>query len=606
MFYVLMKHLRIVLSLVIFMIVFFAFAQVSPDCSNAVPICNDTPVNAGTYGFGIDDFNGNQTSGCLEETITGAIESNSAWYRFRTGATGQLGFNISTDTSEDWDFALYRASDCDSLGEPIRCNFFDNQDQNAFLGVGADPTGDTANIQYEDWLEVTPGEDYYLFINNFSNSNSGFSIQFSGQIFVTDPYTALDCSIVSELLGPPISACAGTDVTLDATTLDVVTYNWYQDSGSGFLPVVGQNNATLVVTTSAFYRVEVITIANDNIISDVQVGFSIVPTAHTVADDASCSEMATYDLSIKDTEALGSQDPNVFVVSYHSSLADATSGNNFLLKQYTLQPGSQTIYIRVTSAVNTDCYDASQQFELTNVETPVLDFSEEVFLCDGSASITIGSLFTLSSHSYSWDSGETTPTINVSQGGTYTLTATNTQSGLSCSNSKRVTLVIGTPPVISTVEIEDLQSDNTVTIIADREGDWEYQLDEGDYQLENIFTNVVAGAHTVTINDPKGCGSVSEEIVVVGFPKFFTPNGDGMHDYWYIEGVSNLDNPVITIYDRYGKLIQQLTENSTGWDGTLNGKQLPSADYWFKLTYTDTTGAQTTAKYVNNHFSLRR
>ena len=601
-----MNRLRIVLGFTFFMGMLCTFAQVSPDCSNAVPICNDTPVNGGTNGFGIDDFNGSNESGCLEVTISGAIESNSAWYRFRTGASGQLGFNISTNTSEDWDYALYNASDCAGLGEPIRCNFFDNQDQNAVLGVGEDPTGDTNNIQYEDWLQVAPGEDYYLLINNFSNSNSGFSIQFSGNIFITDPFTALDCSIISNLLGSPISACEGTNITLDATTTDAVTYNWFQDTGFGFLPMVGQNNETLIVTTSAFYRVEVITITNNNIISDVQVGFSVMPLANAVADDAVCSETETYDLFLKDNEVLGSQNANDFVVSYHNSFADAESGNNFLPKQYPMQAGVQTIYVRVTSAENGKCYDASQQFELTNVETPAMDFPEEVFLCDGSPSSTIGALVAMPNHSYSWDSGETTSSIDVSQAGTYNLTATNTLGGVSCSNSKVVTLIIGTPPVIRTIEIEDLQKDNTVTVIADREGDWEYQLDDGDFQLENTFNNVIAGAHTISINDPKGCGAVSEEIIVIGFPKFFTPNGDGMHEYWHIEGVSNLVNPVVTIYDRYGKLVRQLTENSAGWDGTLNGKQLPSSDYWFKLTYTDTSGTQTTAKYINNHFSLRR
>ena len=77
----------------------------------------------------------------LERTTTGAIESNSAWYRFRTAASGRLGFNIWHNSNEDWDFALYRASDCASLGDPIRCNFFDNSDYKSFIGVGEDPTG---------------------------------------------------------------------------------------------------------------------------------------------------------------------------------------------------------------------------------------------------------------------------------------------------------------------------------------------------------------------------------------------------------------------------------------------------------------------------------
>ena len=102
----------------------FLFAQVSPDCTAAVPICNNTPINGGTNGYGSDDFNGAATSGCLERTLSGAIESNASWYRFRTNAAGQLGFNIGHDAAEDWDFALYLASDCNTLGDPIRCNFF--------------------------------------------------------------------------------------------------------------------------------------------------------------------------------------------------------------------------------------------------------------------------------------------------------------------------------------------------------------------------------------------------------------------------------------------------------------------------------------------------
>ncbi len=604
--HLLMNCFRILFCFIFFLGINGAVAQVSPDCNNAIPICSDTPVNGGTNGFGVDDFNGAATSGCLEQTITNAIESNSAWYRFRTGASGQLGFNISTDVTEDWDFALYRASDCNNLGEPIRCNFFDNQDQNAFLGIGEDPSGNTDNIQYEDWVDVTPGEDYYLLINNFSNSNSGFSIQFSGNIFVTDPFTALDCSIISNLLGAPIAACEGQNVTLDATTSDVITYNWFSDTGAGFQPIMGENNATLVVTTSAFYRVEVITVTNNNIISDVQVGFSVQPTTSTLSDEVSCLDTAIFDLSTKDAEALGTQSSDDFLVSYYNSQTDANSGNNFLPKDYPFQAGSQTIYVRVTSIENPNCYDASEHFELVAVDTPVLDFPEELFLCDGDSSIIIGSPTMIANYTYSWDTGETTSSINVAQEGIYTLTATNTQSGQSCSNSRTVTVVISSPPAISDIEINDLQNSNEVTVIPDIEGNWEYQLDTGTLQSSNVFRDVQPGLHTVFIYDPKGCGFVSEEIIVVGFPKFFTPNGDAMNDYWYIEGILTLENPEVTIYDRFGKLVQQMNQNSSGWDGTLNGRLLPSADYWFKLTYTDTRGQQATAKYINNHFSLKR
>ncbi len=601
-----MKRICVLFNALLFFGIFTLSAQVSPDCGNAIPICNDTPVNGGTNGFGVDDFNGAARSGCLEETITNAIESNSAWYRFRTGASGQLGFNIGIDTSEDWDFALYKASDCSTLGEPIRCNFFDNQDQDSFLGVGEDPTGNASNIQFEDWIEVAPGEDYYLLINNFSNSNSGFSIQFSGNIFVTNPFDALDCSIVSNLLGPPISACEGTNVTLNATTTNAVTYNWFSDIGAGFEPIVGENSAVLVVSSSATYRVEVVRPAGNNIISDVYVGYSTMPNAFPLTDAAACSEDTTFDLLAKDIEALGSQSTNDFAVSYHNTQADANSGANVIPKLFTIPSTTKAIYVRVTSVQNPDCYDASQQFQLIRLETPVLDFPSEVFLCDGASSVTIGSSVTRPFYNYSWHSGESTSSIDVAQAGTYEITVTNTQNGVSCSSTKAVTVIVSNPPVISNIEIEDLQEENMVTVFTQEEGDWEYQLDNGSYQDSPIFKDVLSGTHTIRVNDKRGCGATSEQIVVVGFPKFFTPNGDNMHDYWQIAGVENLENPLVSIYDRFGKLLAQLTRNSQGWDGTFAGNPLPSSDYWFKLTYKDSNGQITEAKYINNHFSLKR
>ncbi len=575
------------------------------DCSNAIPICNNTPTNGGTLGYGIDDFNGASSSGCLEQTLSGAIESNSAWYRFRTGASGELGFNIGFDTSEDWDFALYQSGDCNNLGDPVRCNFFDNSDQEAFMGVGEDPTGSSTTVLYEPWLQVEPGQDYYLLINNFSNTNSGFSIQFTGNIFITNPFDALDCSIINNLLGPPLAACDNQSVVLDATTAGALSYNWYRDTGSGFLLISGETNPTLNVLISAMYRVQVVT-ATGNIISDVQVAFSVAPTTNSLTDETLCSGIGTFDLAQKDTESLGLQDPDEILVTYHLSGADATAGVNQLPLQYPVFVGTETIYVRTTSSSNPNCFDVSESFQLEVVETPVTGFQTDVFICQDSTGEVIGEATPNPQFSYSWDTGETTSSIMVSQAGVYTLTITNSQAGIDCINTVPITVVVGETPTIAEVIIEDLQADNTVEIVAGVDGNFEYQLDAGPFQASNIFTNVAPGAHMVTVSDLNGCGSVSDNITVVGFPKFFTPNGDGSNDYWHIMGVNSLEEPIVHVFDRFGKLIKQLDENSAGWDGTFNGKDLPSSDYWFQLTYMDTQGQRIEAKYISNHFALRR
>jgi valyl-tRNA synthetase len=90
--------------------------------------------------------------------------------------------------------------------------------------------------------------------------------------------------------------------------------------------------------------------------------------------------------------------------------------------------------------------------------------------------------------------------------------------------------------------------------------------------------------------------------MVIDYPKYFTPNGDGYNDYWNIIGLQNQPGAKLYIFDRYGKLIKQISTTGQGWDGTLNTKQLPSTDYWFTIEFEE-AGQQ---KVFRAHFSLIR
>jgi gliding motility-associated-like protein len=596
------------LSVALFFIFFVAtnpiLAQVSPDCNNAVPICNNTPINGGTDGFGIDDFNGASVTGCIA-LANGPIESNSAWYRFRTGESGQLGINIGFDVSEDWDFALYRAADCSNLGEPVRCNYFDNSDDNTFTGFGEDPTG-VDNFQYDDWLDVAAGEDYYLFINNFSNNNSGFSIQFSGDVFVDFPNTALDCSIISNLLGPPIAACENDTITLNATTIGAISYEWYLDIGNGYQQIPAENGENLNVAVSGMYRVLVVVPSGENIISEVQVSFSPSPTTDPLGDELMCLDGTAFDLSQKNGEALGNQSEDEFRVSYYGSIADATNGTNILDNNYIPTEPSQTIFARTTSIANTNCFDVSESFEINTVAVPELDFPTSVFICEDTPVATVGQRIPNPDYSYSWDSGQVSSQITVTTEGTYTLSVTNVQGAVSCVSVRSVAVTFSSPPVITDIDVLYDDDSNMVTVFTQEDGDFEYQLDDNSPQSAPVFRDILPGLHSITVNDRNGCGADTQEVVIVGFPKFFTPNGDGINDLWTVGGMSVLDNPVVHIYDRFGKLLFQMDENSPGWNGMSNGKLMPASDYWFKLSYTDQDGQLATAKFINNHFSIKR
>ena len=89
------------------------------------------------------------------------------------------------------------------------------------------------------------------------------------------------------------------------------------------------------------------------------------------------------------------------------------------------------------------------------------------------------------------------------------------------------------------------------------------------------------GFHTLYVRDKDGCGTASIEIPVIGYPKYFTPNGDDTNDVWQLKGISPnyQSRSIIYIFNRYGKLITRFQASEVGWDGTLNGVKLPPSSF---------------------------
>lgn len=167
-------------------------------------------------------------------------------------------------------------------------------------------------------------------------------------------------------------------------------------------------------------------------------------------------------------------------------------------------------------------------------------------------------------------------------------------------------------PILDRVEILDTNlsidpDQNNIEFVVDGNSSYEFAINGGEFQDSPIFMNVPPGLNTVIINDKNGCGTTEAmEFLVVGYPKFFTPNGDGINDDWNIKGIETLTEPVVFIFDRYGKLLKQLGI-ADAWDGTFNGSQMPSTDYWFRFEYAENDiTLPVVAKTRKTHFTLKR
>jgi gliding motility-associated-like protein len=193
--------------------------------------------------------------------------------------------------------------------------------------------------------------------------------------------------------------------------------------------------------------------------------------------------------------------------------------------------------------------------------------------------------------------------IDNTTSGTYVFTPNPNQ----CATSQTINVTVTPSNTIDSVDwtVADAFSNNQiVTIIASGTGDYLYQLDNGPFQESPIFEYVASGTHSITVKDKNGCSApvTVYDVLVINYPKFFTPNNDGHNDSWNIFSLQDQSSSKIFIFDRYGKLLKQIFPDGSGWDGTYIGQPMPAADYWFSVEYTE----QDIPKKFNAHFSLKR
>ena len=314
-------------------------------------------------------------------------------------------------------------------------------------------------------------------------------------------------------------------------------------------------------------------------------------------------------------------------IRYYGSRDDARDKKNVIatntdyINQYPSVSGinwSDEIWanISVESSGSFTCFGFAKVADLIIVRSPEFDLDSGTVFCLNEGALLIESKNPLDTYDYRWSHvdplgnptsfSSSSSDITISAGGTYTLTAT-TQGAAACSGSKSIVVLESELAQLSheSLIITDLKANNENTVSVDvstlGSGDYEYALDSGPFQDSPIFNNVRPGTHTLAANDKTGCGTAFIDLAIVGYNKYFSPNNDGINDYWKILGVNGtfFSNSKVFVFDRYGRLLSQLDNNGPGWDGTFKGSPMPADDYWFRVELDD-------GRVFDGHFSLIR
>ena len=286
--------------------------------------------------------------------------------------------------------------------------------------------------------------------------------------------------------------------------------------------------------------------------------------------------------------------PAGLIVEYYLNTTDAIAQKNSLPNVFNNTiANQQIIYARIVNG--SDCYAITPETLIVTTFNPPNFQEQKTVLCNGSSiNLVVNTGFS----SYLWNTGETTNAINVTTPGNYSVKVTNTNG---CIATKVFDVSASGIAVITGATINDFDgNENSVLIEYTGVGNYEFSLDGSFFQDEPLFNAVAPGDYLVYARDKNGCGlSNPFKIYVLDYPRYFTPNGDGFNDIWEIKNLNLLPKSKITIFDRYGKLLKELSSTSSGWNGTFNGYTLPADDYWFNLTFED-------GRIIKGHFSLKR
>jgi gliding motility-associated-like protein len=309
-----------------------------------------------------------------------------------------------------------------------------------------------------------------------------------------------------------------------------------------------------------------------------------------------------------------------FTVTYYTSQADATAGMNAIADPSNFTntvPRRQTIYVRIQNNI-TGCANDEAFFDVVVNPLPDFQVTTPQIVCLNGPNLTIRVENPADTYDYVWTDPNGNNIVGsfltISSGGLYSITATMTD-GTNCSRTRTIQV---NESIIATITQDDVtivddSDNNSITIDPTNLGigDYEYALTDQNnvfvrsYQDSPLFERLEGGFYNILVRDKNGCGEVSLLVSVVEFPKFFTPNNDGINDTWIVKGANSTFFPTSSIYifNRYGKVVANIPIDSQGWNGSYGGNNLPSDDYWFAIKLVDQQGITRERK---GNFSLLR
>jgi gliding motility-associated-like protein len=494
------------------------------DCSTALTVCGNSNITYTPSGIGSVN---EPLGGCLQ------TEHNSTWYTFTIATGGTLTFEINPTGPVDYDWAIYGPNKtCATKGIPIRCSSNDGTIAGYPTGMNMTALDTSEGPGFGDgfvkYLDVLPGETYFLYVDNYSTTVFTFNLTWGGTATLASPFT--DPTIQPHPFIPPgipaanpadpreVVVCESPAIfdfsTLTAPILNAnpnffISYHISQnDALSGANPILTPQTVNTAATY--YYSIHYQDPANpvNPINSCRQVGpfkFKLGNITGTNITLTKCNNnnagVATFDL----TSAAVFADPTA-TKKYYETMTDLNAGTNEITNPAAYVSAEGTIYVKITS-----------QFGCTAVAQIILKFYPIVVVNEATlrscsiesnpstasfnltaAGVTIQPGITKKYYPSLTDAENgtneiTTPTTHIAPNGVVYIKVIN---GNGCYAIAKVTLVV-IPPVYSTVLQDKIICIEDKTTLDAGPGFTSYEWSTG--ATTQVITDVGVGTYWVKL-----------------------------------------------------------------------------------------------------------
>lgn len=427
------------------------------------------------------------------------------------------------------------------------------------VSLGNDTTlciGQTFNLNAGN-----PGVTYLWSTNQTSasitvNGTSNYSV------VVTDANRCSSSDTVSLTFKPlpavnasnDATICEGDSILLNANAPDARTYQWSPTTG-----LVNPTGAsTWAKPTSAItYRVTVFDSIQCSGIDSVSISINPLPVVQLPNDTSFCA---------------GQQ------VIFNAGSGFSTYQWQDLSTAQTYTASQAGIYwVRVTNqcGADIDTVLVTQLYPL-----PVVNLGPGGLVCIP---------FTLDAGNpgavYNWSTGDNTQIINVPNSGNYAVTVT---SSFGCINNGSISLELLSEPEIS-LGADTLLCDDNILVLNAEFAHASYSWQDGSN--EYTYTVDEPGLYWVNVNNL--CGTDRDSVLVaystcnclLFMPNIFTPNDDGVNDFFKPEASCDIRYFSLKVFNRWGELVFEGHDIGTGWDGSYKGEKLDPAVFIYKVEY---------------------